>query len=349
MTPLLEVRDLRTYFRTENGLVKAVDGVDLNIEPGMTLCLVGESGSGKSVMSLSIMRLVERPGRIVGGEVRFKGQDLLTRSRRAVQALRGSQIAMIFQEPKNSLNPVFRIGRQIAEALEVHGLASAEEAQERAIELLRLVGIPDPEQRARQYPHQMSGGMAQRVMIATALACSPELLIADEPTTALDVTIQAQILDLLRELRERTSISILLITHNMGVVAEMADRVAVMYAGRILEEASSEALFDHPAHPYTVGLLYAIPILGQVKEELAVIPGTPVQPINLPPGCRFAPRCQARKIYELEVCTEQESDLIPVDDGHQVRCWLYHPDYQPDGPISFGYAESSSEQETSTS
>jgi peptide/nickel transport system ATP-binding protein len=349
MAPLLEVRDLRTYFRTENGLVKAVDGVSLDIEPGTTVCLVGESGSGKSVMSLSIMRLVERPGRIVGGEVRFKEQNLLTRPRRAVQALRGSQIAMIFQEPKNSLNPVFRIGRQIAEALEVHGLASAEEAQGRAIELLRLVGIPDPEQRARQYPHQMSGGMAQRVMIAMALACSPELLIADEPTTALDVTIQAQILDLLRELREQTNISILLITHNMGVVAEMADRVAVMYAGRILEEADSQTLFDGPAHPYTVGLLYAIPVLGEVKDELAVIPGTPVQPINLPPGCRFAPRCQAREIYGLEICAEQEPELIPIDDGHHVRCWLHHPDYRPGGPIDFGYENTPPEQETHTS
>jgi peptide/nickel transport system ATP-binding protein len=251
--------------------------------------------------------------------------------------IRGNRISMIFQQPQSSLNPVFKIGDQIAEVLDIHRSLGKEEGRERAISLLRLVGIPEPERRSEQYPHEMSGGMAQRVMIAMALACLPELLIADEPTTALDVTIQAQILDLMRELREKMEVSIVLITHDMGVIAEMADHVNVMYAGRIQEEASVKEIFANPLHPYTVGLLGSIPVLGEVKGALAVIPGSPAQPLNLPPGCRFANRCLARVANHLEICTQQEPDLIPISDKRRVRCWLYHPDYHPEGDIDLGY------------
>ncbi len=300
MSNLLEIRDLHTYFYTEDGIIKAVDGVDLSIVRGETLCIVGESGSGKSVTALSVMRLIELPGRIVKGEILFDGNSLMEYSGHQMNQIRGDRIAMIFQQPQSSLNPVFRVGKQIAEAQQIHRGLSRQEAEEQAIALLQLVGIPEPERRARQYPHEMSGGMAQRVMIAMALACTPDLLIADEPTTALDVTIQAQILDLMRGLRDKMEVAIILITHDMGVVAEMADRVAVMYAGRIQERARAKDLFAEPRHPYTVGLLSSIPMLGQVKEELAVIPGSPAQPINLPPGCRFAPRCLARVANKLD-------------------------------------------------
>jgi oligopeptide/dipeptide ABC transporter ATP-binding protein len=337
MSNLLEIRDLRTYFYTEDGIIKAVDGVDLAVAKGETLCIVGESGSGKSVTSLSVMRLIESPGRIVSGEITFDGADLLAYSGSQMNEVRGNRISMIFQQPQSSLNPVFRIGAQIAEALQVHRKLSKQEAHEQSIALLRQVGIPEPERRFRQYPHEMSGGMAQRVMIAMALACTPDLLIADEPTTALDVTIQAQILDLMRDLRTKTDVAIILITHDMGVVAEMADRVAVMYAGRIQEEADAKDLFANPHHPYTVGLLSSIPVLGQVKEELAVIPGSPAQPINLPPGCRFAPRCLARIANTLTVCTEEEPDLIAIGPEHTVRCWLYDSRYRPEGEIDLGY------------
>jgi peptide/nickel transport system ATP-binding protein len=326
---LLEIRDLRTYFYTEDGIVKAVDGVDLEVRQGETLGIVGESGSGKSVTSLSIMRLVDEPGRIVEGEIIFDGRSLLELSENEMTEVRGDRISMIFQQPKSSLNPVFRIGEQITEVLTIHRSLDDETAHKRAIELLKLVGIPDPELRVDTYPHELSGGMAQRVMIAMALACLPELLIADEPTTALDVTIQAQILDLMRDLRERMNVSIILITHDMGVIAEMAERVVVMYAGRIQEGAPAADLFAAPKHPYTVGLLHSMPVLGRVEEELAVIPGTPAQPINLPPGCRFASRCRARVHYGLEVCTQIEPDLLAVGAERTVRCWLYHPDYAP--------------------
>ncbi len=339
-TSILEIRNLYTYFYTEDGLIKAVDGVDLEVRRGETLGIVGESGSGKSVTSLSVMRLIRPPGDIVQGEIWFDGRNLLKLSEREMTSIRGDRISMIFQQPQSSLNPVFRVGDQIAEALHVHRGMQSAEAHAQAVELLRQVGIPEPERRARQFPHEMSGGMAQRVMIAMALACEPELLIADEPTTALDVTIQAQILDLMRNLRDHLDIAIILITHDMGVVAEMADRVAVMYAGRIQEEAPVEVLYARPLHPYTVGLLNSIPVLGEVKGELAVIPGSPAQPINLPPGCRFAPRCLARAANQLAICTQQEPDLLLVEDGHRVRCWLYHPDYRPQGEIDLGYTAS---------
>lgn len=334
---LLEIRNLRTYFFTEDGIVKAVDGVDIDLRQGETLGIVGESGSGKSVTSLSIMRLIDTPGRIVDGEIWFGGQNLLALPEGEMVHIRGNRISMIFQQPQSSLNPVFKIGDQIAEVLDIHRSLGREEGRERAISLLHLVGIPEPKRRAEQYPHEMSGGMAQRVMIAMALACLPELLIADEPTTALDVTIQAQILDLMRELREKMEVSIILITHDMGVIAEMVDRVVVMYAGRLQEEAPVHELFGDPYHPYTVGLLGSIPVLGQVKDELAVIPGSPAQPINLPPGCRFAPRCLARVVNQLDVCAQDEPELMPVAEGRYVRCWLYHPDFRPEGELDLGY------------
>lgn len=335
---ILEIRSLRTYFYTEDGIVKAVDGVDIDLKQGETLGIVGESGSGKSVTSLSVMRLIDSPGRIEdGSEIWFGGQNLLELPESEMVHIRGNRISMIFQQPQSSLNPVFKVGDQIAEVLDIHRSLGQEEGHERAVSLLKLVGIPEAERRAEQYPHEMSGGMAQRVMIAMALACLPELLIADEPTTALDVTIQAQILDLMRELREKMEVSIILITHDMGVVAEMVDRVNVMYAGRIQEKASVKELFADPKHPYTVGLLGSIPVLGEVQEELAVIPGSPAQPINLPPACRFAPRCRARIANNLKICTEKEPDLIPISEDREVRCWLYHPDYAPEGEIDLGY------------
>ncbi len=346
---LLEIRNLKTYFFTEDGIVKAVDGVDIELKQGETLGIVGESGSGKSVTSLSIMRLIDKPGEIVEGEIWFGGQNLLTLPESEMIHIRGNRISMIFQQPKSSLNPVFKIGDQIAEVLDIHRSLGKDEGKERAISLLRLVGIPEPERRAQQYPHEMSGGMAQRVMIAMALACLPELLIADEPTTALDVTIQAQILDLMREMREKMEVSIILITHDLGVVAEMAERVNVMYCGRIQEEAAVEELFADPKHPYTVGLLSSIPVLGEVKEELAVVPGSPAQPINLPPGCRFAPRCPSRIANNLTICVEEEPDLFPAGEGRRVRCWLYDPEYAPKGEIDFGYqtiVDAASSQDT---
>ena len=335
---ILEIKNLRTYFYTEDGIVKAVDGVDINLKQGETLGIVGESGSGKSVTSLSIMRLVDNPGRIEeGSEIWFGGMNLLEVPENEMVHIRGNRISMIFQQPQSSLNPVFKIGDQIAEVLDIHRSLGQDEGRERAVSLLKLVGIPEAVRRADQYPHEMSGGMAQRVMIAMALACLPELLIADEPTTALDVTIQAQILDLMRELREKMEVSIILITHDLGVVAEMVDRVSVMYAGCIQEEAPVEELFANPKHPYTVGLLGSIPVLGEVQDELAVIPGSPAQPLNLPPGCRFATRCLARVANNLEVCLLNEPELIPISVGRRVRCWLYDPQYRPEGEIDLGY------------
>jgi len=320
---ILEVRNLRTYFYTEDGIVKAVDGVDLEVRRGEVLGLVGESGCGKSVASFSIMRLVGIPGKIESGEVYFEGQDLIKLSETEMGRVRGNRISMIFQQPVSCLNPVYRAGEQVGEVLQVHQGLSKKAAWERAVELLKMVGIPEPEKRAMSFPHELSGGMAQRVMIAMALACAPQLLIADEPTTALDVTIQAQILDLMRDLRSKVEASIILITHDMGVIAEMAERVAVMYAGRIIEQTTVKELFDDPIHPYTRGLLAAIPVLGVVQERLAVIKGTVPHLINLPPGCRFAPRCEARIENNLTICTEEEPDLVEYKPGHKVRCWLY--------------------------
>jgi oligopeptide/dipeptide ABC transporter ATP-binding protein len=321
--PLLEVKNLKTYFYTEDGVVRAVDGVSFEVYPGEVLGLVGESGCGKSVTSLSIMRLISKPGRIDEGEILLDGENLLNLPEAEMIKVRGNRISMIFQQPQTALNPVFKVGDQLAEVLDVHQDLGKEAGWKRAVALLKMVGVPDPERRAEAYPHELSGGMAQRVMIAMALACVPELLIADEPTTALDVTIQAQILDLMRDLRTEMGTSVILITHDLGVVAEMAERVAVMYAGEIVEQTDVNTLFDQPLHPYTQGLIGSIPVLGQIKEKLAVIPGSVPNLVNLPPGCRFAPRCQARFKYACTICAEVKPELEEVSPGHFVRCWLY--------------------------
>lgn len=320
---LLEVRNLKTQFFTEAGVVRAVDGVDFHVERGEVLGIVGESGCGKSVTSLSIMKLISQPGEIVEGEIIFDNENLIGKSEREMTQIRGNRISMIFQQPTSCLNPVFRVGDQLVEVLEIHQNISKGEGEKQAIELLTMVGIPEPESRVQAFPHELSGGMAQRVMIAMALACMPELLIADEPTTALDVTIQAQILDLMRNLRTRIDTSIILITHDLGVVAEMCDRVDVMYAGRVVEEADVYDLFQEPKHPYTQALIGSTPVLGQAEKELVAIPGSVPNLIDLPPGCKFAPRCLPRVEEELEICTEEEPELKAVAPGHKVRCWLY--------------------------
>jgi oligopeptide/dipeptide ABC transporter ATP-binding protein len=320
---LIDVRGLKTYFFTESGIVRAVDGVDFSVNAGEVLGLVGESGCGKSVTSLSIMRLISQPGKIVEGQVFFHGRDLITVKDRDMMKIRGNRISMIFQQPQSCLNPVFRVGEQLAEVLYIHRKLPKREGERRAVELLSMVGIPEPESRARAFPHELSGGMAQRVMIAMALACVPELLIADEPTTALDVTIQAQILDLMRNLRSKMDTAIILITHDLGVVAEMCDRVNVMYAGRIVEEADVRRLFQEPKHPYTIALIGSTPVLGQADKELVTIPGSVPSLVDLPRGCKFAPRCLARVENNLTICTEQEPDLKMIAPNHWVRCWLY--------------------------
>ncbi len=324
---LLEVRNLHTSFKTSDGLVRAVDGVDFHVDRGEILGLVGESGCGKTVTSLSLMRLVAAPGKVDAGEVIFDGRDLLTLSPKEMRALRGDRISMIFQQPTSSLNPVHNVGRQIGEVLELHRNMKRRAARDRAAELLRMVGIPDPLSRLASFPHSLSGGMAQRVRIAMALACEPELLIADEPTTALDVTIQAQILDLMRALQHETGTAIILITHDLGVVAEMCDRVAVMYAGEIVEQTDVRSLFARPRHPYTQGLIGSVPSLGQVKAELDTIPGSVPNLIDLPPACRFAPRCVARVQRWVPYCEEIHPELRKAEDDradHDVRCWIYH-------------------------
>jgi peptide/nickel transport system ATP-binding protein len=325
--PLLEVEDLRTYFFTRDGIVRAVDGVSFSVANGETLAVVGESGCGKSVTSLSILRLIPSPpGRIVSGTIRFSGRDLSTLSDAEMRHIRGNEISMIFQEPMTSLNPVLTVGRQIGETLRLHEGLGAKEARERTEAMLRLVHIPEPARRLRQYPHELSGGMRQRVMIAMALACSPNLLIADEPTTALDVTIQAQILDLMRELKAKTGAAIVLITHDLGVVAEMAQRVVVMYAGRKVEEAPVEALFARPRHPYTLGLLASVPRLGSSimpgrAPRLADIPGTVPSLREAIPGCPFAPRCA----FATEICTRAMPPFEPKDGPlHAAAC--HHSD-----------------------
>jgi oligopeptide/dipeptide ABC transporter ATP-binding protein len=320
---LLEVKNLKTYFFTEDGVVKAVDGVDFYLNRGEVLGLVGESGCGKSVTSHSIMRLIGQPGKIVSGEVWFDGRDLTKLSEGEMRRIRGNRISMIFQQPTSCLNPVFKVGDQVAEVLNIHQSLGKEKGWARATELLKMVGIPEPEKRAYAYPHEMSGGMAQRVMIAMALACVPELLIADEPTTALDVTIQAQILSLMRNLHQNMETSIILITHDLGIVAEMCKRVAVMYAGRIVEQTDARTLFKDPQHPYTRGLIGSVTVLGVVKSELEVIPGSVPNLIDLPPGCRFAPRCRARLEHHLEKCVVEEPPLFSVGRDHTARCWLY--------------------------
>ena len=323
MENILDIRDLKTYFFTEEGIVRAVDGVHIQVGRGEVLGIVGESGCGKSVTSLSVMRLVGQPGRIVDGEINFDGEDLVKVPEARMRDIRGNSISMIFQQPQSCLNPVFRVGDQLSEVVLIHEDVSKEEAESRAVEMLAMVGIPEPESRARSFPHELSGGMAQRVMIAMALACLPQLLIADEPTTALDVTIQAQILDLMRNLRAQTDTAIILITHDLGVVAEMCDRVDVMYAGRIVEEANVAVLFKEPKHPYTEALIGSTPVLGMAGKELTTIPGSVPNLINLPPGCKFAPRCKARVENELEICTQEEPELKKIAPDHWVRCWLY--------------------------
>ncbi|MFL1461462.1 ABC transporter ATP-binding protein [Roseococcus sp. DSY-14] len=317
MTPLLQVEGLRTVFRSSSGDVPAVDGVSLEVERGRTLGVVGESGCGKSVLSLSIMRLVAHPGRIAAGRVLLEGRDLASLSNAQMRAVRGRDIAMIFQEPMTSLNPVHSVGFQVTEGLRAHepNLSRAE-LRHRGIEALKRVRIPSPERRFDEYPHQLSGGMRQRVMIAMALAGSPKLLIADEPTTALDVTVQAQILDLLRELQAETGMAIILITHDLGVVAEMADEVAVMYAGRVVERAAARAVFDDPQHPYTLGLLGSIPRLDEERDQLLAIRGAVPPPFALPPGCRFAPRCP----FAIAACDAAIPDLRAIAPGHDARC-----------------------------
>jgi oligopeptide/dipeptide ABC transporter ATP-binding protein len=328
--PLLDIEGLRTYFYTEDGVVKAVDGVDFSVNRGEIFGLVGESGCGKSVTALSILGLIDSPGKIVDGKVLFNQLDLRSLSEKELTGLRGSRISMIFQQPQSSLNPVFTLGDQVAEVLQIHQKMNKAEASEKAVNLLGLVGIPDPEARAKSYPHEISGGQAQRVMIAMALALNPQLLIADEPTTALDVTIQAQILDLVRDLSSRWNTAVILITHDLGVVAEMVDRVAVMYAGRIVEQTDVKMLFDKPLHPYTQGLIASIPVLGRVTERLEVIPGSVPNLVDMPVGCRFAARCQARVEHDLKICAQREPNLIDIQHNHKVRCWLYqsHADHQ---------------------
>ncbi|MFC1878410.1 ABC transporter ATP-binding protein [Chloroflexota bacterium] len=328
--PILEVKNLKTYFFTEDGVVKAVDGVDFELNQGEILGLVGESGCGKSVTSFSILKLVDDPGRTVDGEIFFDGRNLLELSEAEMVNMRGDRISMIFQQPQSSLNPVFTVGAQVAEVFQIHKKMNKKESWTEAVKLLKLVGIPDADEKAHAFPHEMSGGQAQRVMIAMALALKPRLLIADEPTTALDVTIQAQILDLMLDLRDQMGASVILITHDLGLIAEMADRVAVMYAGQIIEQTDILTLFDQPLHPYTVGLIASVPVLGQVKERLAVIPGSVPNLIDMPSGCRFAPRCQ----HAMEICTQKEPDLLSIKSGHVVRCWLYQDNDQYPAPIS---------------
>jgi peptide/nickel transport system ATP-binding protein/oligopeptide transport system ATP-binding protein len=323
--PLLEIQGLKTHFFTQDGTVKAVDGVTFEIGHGQTLGVVGESGCGKSITSLSVMRLIERPGKIVAGQILLNGENLLARSNEEMRDIRGDQVSMIFQEPMTSLNPVFTCGEQIAEAVQQHTASSQREAWARAVEMLSLVGIPDAKQRAREYPHQLSGGMRQRVMIAMALSTDPDLLIADEPTTALDVTIQAQILQLMRDLREKNRMAIMLITHDLGVVAEMADEVVVMYSGKVVERGDVRTIFGSPHHPYTQGLLHSIPRLDERVGRLEVIKGTVPSPYNLPTGCHFKRRCPRR----MPIC-DTAPPFRQVRTDHVSRCWLTPAGEEPE-------------------
>ena len=322
---LLEVKNLKTYFYTDDGVVKSVDGVSFSVEKGKTLGIVGESGFGKSITSLSIMQLVETPpGKIVDGEIIYEGEDLLKKNKEEMRKIRGGQIAMIFQEPMTSLNPVFTVGEQIMEALRIHTDLDKHQAKERAIEMLKLVKIPLAEKRFNEYPHQLSGGMRQRVMIAMALSCNPKLLICDEPTTALDVTIQAQILDLINELKEKLGTSIMMITHDLGVIAEVADDVMVMYAGRVVEYGSADAIYESPKHPYTAGLMDCIPKLSDADDKrLSVIEGMVPSFDQMPKGCAFCPRCTEAK----KICAEKVPELVEVD-GQKVRCFKYTSEWE---------------------
>ncbi len=318
MPILLEIKDLRTYFHSDDGIARAVDGISFNIEAGKTLGIVGESGCGKTVCCLSILRLIQiPPGEIAGGKVIFKDMDLLRISEEEMQHIRGNEIAMIFQEPMTSLNPVFTCGDQVIEAVTLHQKVTVEEARRRALEMFKLVNIPDPERRLIEYPHQLSGGLRQRVMIAMALSCHPSLLICDEPTTALDVTIQAQILALLQGLQRELGMAIIIITHDLGVIAEMADRVVVMYAGKVVETGDAVSIFHHPQHPYTIGLQHAIPRMGMKKDRLYQIDGVVPNPLEFPAGCKFHPRCPLAD----SLCMENEPELKPGKRGSQLACW----------------------------
>ena len=323
--PLLSVEGLRTHFFTNDGTVRAVDGVSISVRQGETLGLVGESGCGKSITALSIMRLLSRPGRVVAGRVNLDGRNLLELTDEEMEDVRGNDIAMIFQEPMTSLNPVFRVGDQIGEALQRHLAIGRDEAHDRVVELFATVGIPSPQRRVREYPHQMSGGMRQRVMIAMALACRPKVLIADEPTTALDVTIQAQILELIKELKRTQNMAVIMITHDLGVIAEVAQSVAVMYAGKIVERAPVEELFEAPRHPYTRGLLGSIPSPDKLGRRLDVIRGVVPHPLNLPPGCTFAPRCPDR----MDICETAFPALGSIGPSHDTACYLYSTAREP--------------------
>jgi peptide/nickel transport system ATP-binding protein len=321
--PLLEVRDLRTHLFTKRGVVPAVNGINFQAMPSQCVGIVGESGSGKSMTALTLMRLLPPIGRIVTGDIILEGEGLLAKSEDEMRHIRGNRMSMIFQEPMTSLNPVFTVGDQIAETLMLHQRLDRRAALARAVEMLRRVGIPDPDQRIRNYPHQMSGGMRQRVMIAIALSCNPRVLIADEPTTALDVTIQAQILDLLHQLREEMHTTIILITHDLGVIAELADQVIVMYAGRIVERADVATLFARPGHPYTEGLLQAMPSLTETSHRLRTIEGTVPSPAAMPAGCPFHPRCP----YVRDLCRKHEPPLLDIGNGQMAACWR-HTDYR---------------------
>ena len=322
MDKLLEIKNLRTYFYTEDGVVPAVDGVSFYIKPGETLGVVGESGCGKSVTSVSILRLVPNPpGKILeGSEIIFEGKDLLSLTEKEMREIRGNHISMIFQEPMTSLNPVFKVGDQIGETLMLHQGMTKAQAKEKAIEMLKIVGIPRPEKVVDDFPHSLSGGMRQRAMIAMALACNPKLLIADEPTTALDVTIQAQILDLMNKLKKEINASVMLITHNLGVVAETCQRIIVMYAGKVVEEGDVYSIFEDPKHPYTQGLLRSVPNIEVKQDKLESIPGIVPNPLNMPKGCRFEPRCNKA----MAICKEKQPELTVLGEERTVRCFLYN-------------------------
>ncbi|GAK13095.1 ABC transporter ATP-binding protein [Geomicrobium sp. JCM 19039] len=315
---LLDVDDLKTYFYTENGTVPSVDGVSFHINKGETIAIVGESGSGKSVTSFSIMGLIKPPGKIVSGSIQFEGKEMTSLSKRQMRKVRGNDVSMIFQEPLTSLNPVLTVGYQISEAILLHQDLNKAQAKEKGIDMLKRVGIPRADKVYTSFPHSLSGGMRQRVMIAMALSCNPKLLIADEPTTALDVTIQAQIMHLMRELTEELDTAIILITHDLGVVAELVDRVVVMYAGQVVEQADVYTLFSNPKHPYTEGLLDSTPRIHEMHSELKSIQGTVPVPTNMPKGCRFHPRCP----HAMDICAQKEPEMTTLDEG-QVRCWLY--------------------------
>ncbi|SCZ80611.1 ABC transporter ATP-binding protein [Pseudobutyrivibrio xylanivorans] len=315
---VLEVKDLHTSFFTDAGEVKAVNGVSFNLEPGKTLGIVGESGSGKSVTAYSIMQILAQTGRITGGEVLFKGEDITKYSEREMQKFRGSKCSIIFQDPMTSLNPVFTVGYQLEEAIMLHTNKTRAQAKERAIELLKLVGVNDPEKRIKQYPHEHSGGMRQRDMIAMALACEPDILIADEPTTALDVTIQAQILELMQELQKKLGMAIIMVTHDLGVIASMCDEILVMYGGRVCERGTADDIFYSPAHEYTKGLLRSIPRTDNMNEKLVPIGGTPINLLNMPEGCAFCPRCDEA----MKICLKEVPDELRISDSHLASCWM---------------------------